>query len=179
MFIDEVYALGDRKGRDSFAKECIDTLNQNLSENKNNFICMVAGYEKDIEECFFSMNQGLRRRFTTKYTIEKYNAEELRDIFLKQVGEAKWQIDLENAKEIKDGSFFKDNVDAFPYFGGDIETFLLKCKMFHSERVFLLEKDKKMILTSEDIKGGFGLYKMSKGVDKGRMMSESIQYMYV
>ena len=32
MFIDEAYSLGDNEGRDSFSKECLDTLNQNLLE---------------------------------------------------------------------------------------------------------------------------------------------------
>ena len=32
MFIDEAYSLGNAEGRDSFSKECIDTINQNLTE---------------------------------------------------------------------------------------------------------------------------------------------------
>ena len=34
LFIDEAYSLGNSEQRDSFSKECIDTLNQNLSEKK-------------------------------------------------------------------------------------------------------------------------------------------------
>lgn len=34
LFIDEAYSLGSEDGRDSFSKEVIDTLNQNLSEKK-------------------------------------------------------------------------------------------------------------------------------------------------
>ena len=50
LFIDEVYALGSGSERgDSFAKECIDTLNQNLSENSDKFICIIAGYPTEIE----------------------------------------------------------------------------------------------------------------------------------
>ena len=43
LFIDEAYSLGngDTK-KDSFSKECIDTLNQNLSENKGKFVCIIA-----------------------------------------------------------------------------------------------------------------------------------------
>ena len=36
LFIDEAYSLGNPEGRDSFSKECLDTLNQNLTENKRN-----------------------------------------------------------------------------------------------------------------------------------------------
>ena len=50
LFIDEAYALGPgQKDRDSFSKEAIDTLNAFLSENKDNFCCIIAGYENDIK----------------------------------------------------------------------------------------------------------------------------------
>jgi hypothetical protein len=35
LFIDEAYSLGNEEGRDSYAKECIDTINLNLTEKKN------------------------------------------------------------------------------------------------------------------------------------------------
>src|SRR4029078_8344221 len=81
MFIDEAYALGHSEGRDSFSKECLDTLNQNLSE-KRDFLCIIAGYKDALEKCFFSMNDGLARRFNFRYDIESYTPEELMEIFL-------------------------------------------------------------------------------------------------
>lgn len=53
LFIDEAYSLGSPDGRDSFAKECIDTINQNLTEKKNQLLVIIAGYEDALEECFF------------------------------------------------------------------------------------------------------------------------------
>ena len=44
LLIDEAYSLGNNELRDSFSKECIDTINQNLTENKINFICIIAVY---------------------------------------------------------------------------------------------------------------------------------------
>ena len=35
LFIDEAYSLGITEKRDTFTKECIDTINQNLTEKKN------------------------------------------------------------------------------------------------------------------------------------------------
>jgi hypothetical protein len=43
LFIDEAYQLGHKEGRDSFAKECIDTINQNLTE-KRDLLVIIAGY---------------------------------------------------------------------------------------------------------------------------------------
>ena len=54
LFIDEVYSLGPgQKDKDSFSKEAIDTLNVFLSEHKDNFCCIIAGYEKRYREMFF------------------------------------------------------------------------------------------------------------------------------
>ena len=51
LFIDEVYSLGNAEKRDSFAKECIDTINENLTDKKTDFICIIAGYKEEIDSC--------------------------------------------------------------------------------------------------------------------------------
>ena len=53
LFIDEAYSLGNEGKKDTYSKECIDVLNQNLSENKKNIICIIAGYPDQLEKCFF------------------------------------------------------------------------------------------------------------------------------
>ena len=84
LFIDEAYSLGNREGRDSYSKECIDTIVANLAE-KRRFVCIIAGHKKELEDCFFSVNPGLRRRFPWVYTIVEYSPTELSEIFEKQV----------------------------------------------------------------------------------------------
>ena len=64
LFIDEAYALGNPEKRDSFAKECIDTLCEALSDHKDNLMVIIAGYEEELKSCFFDYNQGLDSRFT-------------------------------------------------------------------------------------------------------------------
>ena len=51
LFIDEAYSLGNEEKRDSFSKECIDTLCEALSDNKENLMVIIAGYEKELKEC--------------------------------------------------------------------------------------------------------------------------------
>ena len=58
LFIDEAYALGNPEKRDSFAKECIDTLCEGLSDHKNDLMVIIAGYEDELKNCFFSYKQG-------------------------------------------------------------------------------------------------------------------------
>ena len=57
LFIDEAYALGNPEKKDSFSKECIDTLCEALSDNKDNLMVIIAGYETELKECFFNYNQ--------------------------------------------------------------------------------------------------------------------------
>jgi SpoVK/Ycf46/Vps4 family AAA+-type ATPase len=155
MFIDEAYSLGNTEQKDIFSKECIDTINRNLSEQKANFLCIIAGYPGDMEKCFFAYNDGLKRRFPFKYTIKEYTPDELRDIFKLKVLKLDWSYKDENSILL---DFFKENIKAFPHFGGDIETLLLNCKIQHGMRVFSKKANEKKILTFEDVKNGFTAY---------------------
>ncbi len=92
LFIDEAYSLGSEEKKDTFSKECIDIINQNLSENKKKFICIVAGYPNELERCFFSYNPGLKRRFPFKYSIEGYTSDEMYNIFMKMIYDIKWNM---------------------------------------------------------------------------------------
>ena len=149
LFIDEAYALGPgQKDKDSFSKEAIDTLNAFLSEHKNDFCCIIAGYEEDIEKCFFRINKGLERRFQWVHRIDKYSDLELAKIMFKMINEVEWKINV-GLNDLSE--FIKKNNKCFKNFGGDIETFLSKCKMAHAQRVFSLEDRHRFIITQEDL----------------------------
>ena len=150
MFIDEAYSLGNAEGRDSFSKECIDTINQNLTERKSNFLCIIAGYKDALESCFFSYNEGLSRRFTFRYEIEKYSCNELKLIFTNMVKEINWELEESN----KIDKFFEKNHKHFKNMAGDMETLLFNCKITHSKRVFGNDEIKKK-LNTEDLENGF------------------------
>ena len=53
LFIDEAYSLGNQEGKDSYSKECIDTLTAFLTEEKEDFVLIIAGYKEDLKKCFF------------------------------------------------------------------------------------------------------------------------------
>ena len=81
LFIDEAYSLGNEEGKDIYSKECIDTITAFLSENREDFVCIIAGYRDALRQCFFKYNAGLERRFPWTYTITSYTHEELKLIF--------------------------------------------------------------------------------------------------
>ena len=155
LFIDEAYALGHSEKRDSYSKECLDTLNQNLSERKRKFICIIAGYATELNECFFGSNQGLKRRFPFKFKITGYEPNELKLIFEKKVKDSRWILKCDNDKLLR---FFKDNKYKFPFYGGDMETLLIECKFCHSRRVVGQHPKERRKLTDDDIKKGFSRF---------------------
>lgn len=161
LFIDEVYALGSSDGKDSYSKECIDTITQNLIESETNdkldsFVLIVAGYEHEVKECFFDVNPGLSRRFSVRFVIEPYTSRELYDIFYDMVVKSGWIL-LESDKE-KVMSLVDKNKSSFPNYGGDMEMLLFRCKRVHAHRIFNEPTSMKRQLTYEDIEHGFEVY---------------------
>jgi len=156
MFIDEVYSLGNRYMSDSFSKEAIDTLNIKLTELKNDFICIVAGYPKEVEECFFSYNSGLKSRFHIKFSIDPYSPKELFSIFNKIVIEAGWAL----APDIN-FTFFKKHYSRFKYYGRDMENLFTKCKRTHSRRLFTNQNIMKKLINLEDLENGFKIFELN------------------
>jgi len=150
LFIDEAYALGNNEKRDSFAKECIDTLCEALSFYKNDLMVIIAGYEKELKDCFFAYNSGLESRFTWRFNTDNYNANELNQIFNKKILDIGWSIE----NDIKD-SWFESKMEYFKYFGRDMETLLAKTKICHSKRVFCKDQGSKRKITLDDINNGF------------------------
>lgn len=167
LFIDEAYSLGSHDNRDSFSKECIDTLNRNLTENKNDFVCIIAGYKNSLRDCFFSMNYGLERRFPWRYEIDEYTSSELLEIFKHQVEINGYQLQKDAIQE----TFFKENKLYFKNGGGDTETFFNKCKIYHSNRVFFLPRRYRKILTKEDILNALTVFKDNKRVEEFSSLS--------
>jgi len=182
MFIDEGYQLGDKENRDSFSKECIDTLNQNMTEQRD-LLVIIAGYEESLNRCFFSMNEGLHRRFSFRYDIPGYSPTELFEIFIQKINNEYWFTEFPDmndqdhiAKRGRVLEFFKQNKDYFPNHGGDMETLFLNCKIVHARRT--LHATVKRILTEDDIKKGFDLFFKHRKI-KEPPMSESAMRMYL
>lgn len=148
LLIDEAYSLGNKQDRDSFSKEVLDTLTAFLSENKKDFACIICGYEQDIQDCIFKTNKGLESRFSWVHRIDTYTSYELCMIFKKMLKEIKW-LYIGDEKELN--NFFEKNKDHFKSFGRNIETFITKCKIYHSKRVFGKALELKGKLTKIDI----------------------------
>ena len=175
LFIDEAYALGSNEKRDSFAKECVDTLCEALSDNKDNLMVIIAGYEKELKDCFFSLNQGLDSRFTWRFKIDEYTAQDLYDIFLNKIQGIGWEI-KENSKVSVD--WFTRNKDYFKFYGRDIETLISKTKIAHSRRVFCESECEKRKIILKDLDKGFDMYLKNEDVKNRKDETEMRKILY-
>ena len=173
LFIDEAYALGNSEKRDSFAKECIDTLCEALSDHKADLMVIIAGYEEEMEKCFFAYNSGLDSRFTWRFKTDDYKAPELNLIFQKKIKEIGWSL----KQQISD-QWFEKQMGYFKFFGRDIETLLAKVKIAHARRVFCKPEKEKKILTQRDIDKGMELYLSNEEVSK-RKDNTFVSDMYI
>jgi SpoVK/Ycf46/Vps4 family AAA+-type ATPase len=169
LFIDEAYSLGNEEKKDIYSKECIDTLNQNLTEKKTQFICIIAGYPQDLDKCFFSVNDGLKRRFPFKYNIDKYTPIELTHILMLMIKKKNWKLDNKlSFNEIIE--FMKINNDKFPNYGGDIETLFFNIRIAHSLRTIGNLPSIKKYITIEDIKEGLNIYIKSQNIENKKFL---------
>jgi hypothetical protein len=91
IFIDEAYQImpcdkGEIiKGTKSFGPEAITEIVNFLDKYIGLSIMIVAGYEREIQGCFFEANEGLPRRFPIRYNLPPYSIESLLNIFLNDV----------------------------------------------------------------------------------------------
>jgi hypothetical protein len=136
---------------------------------------IIAGYENNLNNCFFNYNEGLASRFTWRFKIDNYNSEDLYKIFIKKVNDGGWSLAHDSAINIK---WFEKNKTHFKCYGRDIETLFAKTKIAHSRRVFCLEPSAKKQITIKDIDRGLEIY-MNNEDKQDNEINKIISSMYV
>lgn len=99
LFIDEAYSLA-RGGDKDFGKESIDCLVKSMEDHKNDFILILAGYPKEIEE-FLKTNPGLPSRFPIQVNFPDYTIDQLIEIAKQMAAEREYVILPEAIHKIK------------------------------------------------------------------------------
>lgn len=97
LFIDEAYSLLD-KGNGRFGDEALNTIVQEMENNRKDTIVIFAGYPDEMDE-FFLRNPGLRSRVPFRVRFDDYTTDELSDICELEAGKRGFLIDVK-AKEI-------------------------------------------------------------------------------
>jgi AAA+ superfamily predicted ATPase len=78
LFIDEAYMLGDKNN--SYNDDAVGTLIAEMENNRDNLVCIFAGYTKEMQN-FLNMNSGITSRIGYTLEFDDYTTEELIKIF--------------------------------------------------------------------------------------------------
>ena len=79
---------------------------------------------KNLYKNVFAYNEGLARRFTFRYDIEKYSSQELKLIFIKLIEEINWKLET-----TVNYDFFKNNYEKFKHMAGDMNPYFSIAKL--------------------------------------------------
>ena len=139
LFVDEAYSLINGP-HDEFGMEALTALNLFLSQHPKEIIVIFAGYKDLLESGPYAVQPGLKRRFMWQFESSGYTAEQLYQIFRLQLNKKGW--DISNVEEIK--TIFKENMDAFPAYGGDTERAGFFAELEHSRDYIANPKTLKM-----------------------------------
>ena len=106
LFIDEAYSLIGT-GQD-YGKEAIATLLKRMEDDRDRLVVILAGYSKEMQD-FINTNPGLQSRFNRYIEFPDYSAEELLQIFEKNI--AKFDYKLEKDALVAMSEYFQHAVE--------------------------------------------------------------------
>lgn len=174
LFIDEAYSLAPsgNSDLDIYSKECIDILCESLSDHKHDLMVIIAGYEDELNNTFFSANVGMNSRFIWRFKIDDYTAGDLREIFLKMVGESDWEFMNKEDVKVK---WFEEKKKTFEHYGRDMEMLFTYIRVCHSKRIYGKSPELRKKITLEDMKEGYDMYMRNKK-QKNKMGDSSAFY---
>lgn len=87
LFIDEAYSIAvsgsgsKQNGTDQFRQECIATLLQEMENNRDRLMVILAGYPKEMDDFLHKSNSGFASRIYKVVEFEDYTEEQLMEIF--------------------------------------------------------------------------------------------------
>lgn len=130
IFIDEAYQVGGCPDPDNYGVESLTEIVNFLDKYIGLNIMIVAGYKKQMLNCFFPRNIGLTRRFPNIYELVPYQPADLMLMFLKGIINDLVVLypdfnSLQNdLPKIYDIFVYLSSQDYFPNQGGDVGTLI-------------------------------------------------------
>ena len=153
LFIDEAYSLNSA-GTHDYGREVINTLTPMLEDYKNKFVCIAAGYTRDMME-FLAQNKGLASRFDEKIYFEDYTPDELFRIFVSMATKKEFHIDDEALEAVRNllGQAYARRDESFGNARTVRKTLDRAVKNLSSRTAFddTLSEDELMTIKAEDI----------------------------
>jgi len=98
LFIDEAYMLGDKNN--SYNDDAVGTLIAEMENNRDNLVCIFAGYTKEMQS-FLNANSGITSRIGYTLEFDDYTTEELIKIFDGMMKKSGFEVDEEAFKVLE------------------------------------------------------------------------------
>lgn len=111
LFIDEAYSLS-AGGNHDFGEEALSTLIKAMEDNKEDFVCIFSGYEKEMKE-FVDTNPGVASRIGYTFHFEDYTTDELTEIFENKVSASRLNVADDAKKKVADVMQYFQSVPNF------------------------------------------------------------------
>ena len=168
LFIDEAYTLvSDINSGSGFGKEAVDTLLKRLEDDRGKFVCIVAGYTKEMHD-FLQSNPGMQSRFNKVIEFNDYTGPELAEIFRRIVANNRFALS-DDASENIDNFFKALYAGRSRNFGNarEVRNIFDEAKKRQSRRLSTMRdqgnysSDMAFTLTREDIEGEESLRPMT------------------
>lgn len=90
LFIDEAYSLCNGEKYD-YGVEAVNTLVKQMEDYRKDFVCIMAGYTKEMDE-MLNMNPGLKERVQFYIDFPDYTKDELTEIFINMCKDNKYKL---------------------------------------------------------------------------------------
>lgn len=120
IIIDEAYGFATSENN-WFGKEALIEINTYMSEYPNEYLFIFCGYKDLLKKNILELQPGIDRRIKYKFNLEKYNKQELIDIFLYKSKSLGKLPDLMILMDIFENIKFNNNA-------GDIEIIVSKLR---------------------------------------------------
>ncbi len=98
LFIDEAYMLGDKQN--SYNDDAIGTLIASMENNRDNLVCIFAGYTKEMQS-FLNANSGISSRIGYTLEFDDYTTDELISIFDGMMKKSGFEVTEEAHNELR------------------------------------------------------------------------------
>ena len=156
LFIDEAYTLSSGEGSD-YGREAINTLLKPVEELRGKFVCIIAGYTKEMLD-FFDANSGITSRFNKRLEFTDYTPDQLTHIFRKKLEKEGYGLDADAESHI-DKFFEKMYKRRTKNFGNarEVMSTFEGALERHRERLLIEGKHEDRLFSRADIEGAEAL----------------------
>ncbi|MBS4872353.1 MAG: AAA family ATPase [Peptoniphilus sp. oral taxon 375] len=150
LFIDEAYSLADG-GPNDFGKEALATLIQEMENNRDKLLVILAGYSHEMGR-LFDLNPGLKSRVGNIIEFPDYSGEDMVEIFNLTAKNASYHLEEEAQDLVR--SYFNDlvqNKDKNFGNGREARAFFERLTSTQASRVVQTRPDDIFAISREDV----------------------------